>query len=56
MDHLAHAQQCVILDSLSGAYEEHVGQQPLRHVLEAAPAVMRRHDADHDLGARQSFL
>src|SRR5258707_5140122 len=56
VNHLAHAQQGVILNALCGAYKQHLRKQPLCHVLEDAAAMMRGHHADDNLRSRERVL
>src|SRR5260221_4095510 len=56
VNYLAHAQQGVILNALGGAYKQHLRKQPLRHVLEDAAAMMRRHHADDNFRSRECVL
>ena len=56
-DDFAHPQEGVVLDALGGADEQSISSVKVRqHRLKDSPSVMRRHDADDDVGAAQSLV
>ena len=55
-DHFGHPQKRGLFQSFGCAHEQHRRLEVRQHLLKQRAAMLRRHDADHDFGAVQSFL
>ncbi len=54
--YFGHPQERGLFQSLGCAYEKHCRLKMRQHLLKQSTTVLRRHDADHNLRAVQSFL